>query len=69
MSFNQYVVDRIEGDYLVIVDDSGNVQNIQKVSEDLKEGDILIKTNSGYEKTNDKAIGLLENKVKGMWVK
>lgn len=67
-----YIVDRIEGDYIVLEDNNGNIININKnnFSEDINEGDVLIKINDKYvldkNKTNNRKDNISKI-LKNLW--
>jgi hypothetical protein len=69
---NEYIVDRIEEDYIIIMDSVGNTININKevTLKNVREGDIIMKCNNGYKILNKKGNRVrekVENKMKGMW--
>ena len=69
---NEYVVDRIENNYIVLEDKDLNFINIKKeeVLEDVREGDILIKVNNkyiiDYNKTKNRK-EYINKKIKNLW--
>lgn len=69
---NEYVVDRIENNYIVLEDKDLNFINIKKeeVLEDVREGDILIKVNNkyiiDYNKTKNRK-DYINKKIKNLW--
>ena len=69
---NEYVVDRIENNYIVLEDKDLNFINIKKeeVLEDVREGDILIKVNNkyiiDYNKTKNRK-DHINKKIKNLW--
>lgn len=72
MSYEMYSIDRIEENYIILIDSLGNTKNITKndLTFDVKEGDILIKNANGYKISDDKfkcREEFIRNKVKGMW--
>ena len=69
---NEYVVDRIEEDFIIIIDSLGNTIDINKKDtyDKIKEGDIIMKCDNGYKMLNKKGNKVkenIENKMKGMW--
>lgn len=67
-----YIVDRIEGDYIVIEDNQSNIININKneFSENINEGDVLIKIDNKYTVDKDKTNFRKENInkiLKSLW--
>lgn len=58
-----YIVDRIEGDYIVVEDNKNNIININKneFSEIINEGDIIIKIDNKYILDNNKTKDRKEN--------
>ena len=68
----EYVVDRIENNYIVLEDKDLNFINIKKeeVLEDVREGDILIKVNNkyiiDYNKTKNRK-EYINKKIKNLW--
>lgn len=67
-----YIVDRIEGDYIVLEDNNSNIININKnnFTEDINEGDVLIKINDKYvldkNKTNNRKDNISKI-LKNLW--
>lgn len=69
---NEYIVDRVEEDFIIIMDSLGNTMNVskEKTLGNVKDGDIVVKCNSEYKILNKKGNRVkvnVENKVKGMW--
>ena len=69
---NEYIVDRVVEDFIIIMDSLGNTMNVskEKTLGNVKDGDIVVKCNSEYKKLNKKGNRFkvnVENKVKGMW--
>ena len=69
---NEYIVDRVEEDFIIIMDSLGNTMNVskEKTLGNVKDGDIVVKCNSEYKILNKKGNRFkvnVENKVKGMW--
>lgn len=67
-----YIVDRIEGNYVILEGKEGNIFNVRKsdIMGDVKEGDILyIKNNIYYidEKATKLRKGEVDNLMKGLW--
>ncbi|WP_066896061.1 DUF3006 domain-containing protein [Clostridium nigeriense] len=67
-----YIVDRIEGNYVILEGKEGNIFNVRKsdIMGDVKEGDILyIKNNIYYidEKATKLRKGEIDNLMKGLW--
>lgn len=67
-----YIVDRIEENYIVLEDNKGNIININKdeVSENINEGDVLIKIDNKYTVDKDKTNFRKENInkiLKSLW--
>ena len=67
-----YIVDRIEGNYVILEGKEGNIFNVRKsdIVGDVKEGDILyIKNNIYYidEKATKLRKGEIDNLMKGLW--
>lgn len=72
LSKNEYIVDRLEEDFIIIIDSLGNTISIKKdkILTKVKEGDIITKFNNKYcilkQETSNIKKGI-ENKLKGMW--
>ena len=67
-----YIVDRIEGNYVILEGKEGNIFNVRKsdIMGDVKEGDILyIKNNIYYidEKATKMRKEEIDNLMKGLW--
>ena len=69
---NEYIVDRVEEDFIIIMDSLGNTMNVskEKTLGNVKDGDIVVKCNSEYKILNKKGNRYkvnVENNVKVMW--
>jgi hypothetical protein len=68
-----YVIDRIEGDYIVIESPGGDIINVKKefLNDLAKEGDCLVKKDNYFiidiEATEKRKVQIA-NKLKGMWL-
>lgn len=68
-----YVIDRIEGDYIVIESPEGDIINVKKefLRGRAKEGDCLVKEDNYFiidiEATEKRKVQIA-NKLKGMWL-
>lgn len=68
----EFIVDRIEGEYLLVENQDGEIINISlnEVIGNIREGSILIKKDNKYiydmKKTEDRK-NKINNLMKGMW--
>lgn len=69
---NIYIIDRIEGHYIVIESPEGDIINVKRefLKGEAKEGDCLIKEGNYFKidiKATKKRQIEIANKLKGMW--
>lgn len=70
---NMYVIDRIEGDYIVIESPEGDIINVKRefLRGKAKEGDCLVKEDNYFiidvEATEKRKVQMAK-KLKGMWM-
>ena len=70
---NMYVIDRIEGDYIVIESPEGDIINVKRefLKGKAKEGDCLVKEDNYFiidvEATEKRKVQIAK-KLKGMWM-
>ena len=67
-----YIVDRFEGDYIILETPDGSMVDVErnKVIGKVKEGDCLVKKKNHYwgiEKKTEKRGREIAEKMKGMW--
>ncbi|WP_238898846.1 DUF3006 domain-containing protein [Clostridium sp. YIM B02500] len=69
----KYIINRVEGDYVIIENENGDIDkiSISNVTGDFKDGDILINIDSKYFKVDKKSTEIrkkqIHNKMKDMW--
>ncbi|OVE67316.1 hypothetical protein CCS79_14440 [Clostridium diolis] len=69
----KYIIDRVEGNYVIIEKENGDIDkiSIRNVTGDFKEGDILINIDNKYFKLDKKSTEIrkkqIHNKMKDMW--
>ena len=67
----KYIIDRVEGNYVII--ENGDIDKIfiKNITGDFKEGDILINIDNKYFKVDKKSTEIrrkqIDNKMKDMW--
>ena len=72
MKYQEYIVDRFEGDYAILETENSTLINVNKndIIGEVKEGDILVKKDSIYyidkEKTDTRKIEI-NDIMKGLW--
>jgi hypothetical protein len=72
MEYQEYIVDRFEGDYAILETENSTLINVNKndIIGEVKEGDILVKKNNNYyidkEKTEARKKEV-NDIMKGLW--
>ncbi len=72
MEGKKYIVDRIEGDYVILEGEQGNLFNVKKSNmiANVKEGDILYKKDNIYfidDEATKRRKEEIDNLMKGLW--
>lgn len=72
MEGKKYIVDRIEGDYVILEGEQGNLFNVKKsdMIANVKEGDILYKKDNIYfidDEATKRRKEEIDNLMKGLW--
>lgn len=72
MEYQEYIVDRFEGDYAILETENSTLINVNKndIIGEVKEGDILVKKDNNYyidkEKTDNRNMEI-NDIMKGLW--
>ena len=72
MEGKKYIVDRMEGDYVILEGEQGNLFNVKKrnMIANVKEGDILYKKDNIYfidDEATKRRKEEIDNLMKGLW--
>lgn len=72
MEGKKYIVDRMEGDYVILEGEQGNLFNVKKSNmiANVKEGDILYKKDNIYfidDEATKRRKEEIDNLMKGLW--
>lgn len=72
MKEKEYIVDRIEGNYVILEDKEGNLFNVEKsdIIGSVKEGDLLYKKDKIYfidDEATKRRKEEIDNLMKGLW--
>ena len=72
MEGKKYIVDRMEGDYVILEGEKGNLFNVKKsdMIANVKEGDILYKKDNIYfidDEATKRRKEEIDNLMKGLW--